>query len=177
MEIWKEIIGYENYYKVSNYGNITSIDRLVKNSDKSYRKAKSTKLNPTNNGRGYLIVFLCKGDGRKNHYVHRLVATHFLDNPKKLGQVNHKDGDKTNNHFSNLEWCTSAENLKHARDVGLIQSAKGERQGKSKLKEYQVLEIRERVANNETYEQIAKDYPVQPREIGFIARREHWKHI
>ena len=64
---------------------------------------------------GYLIVTL---DG-KQLSVHRLVATHFLPNPYNYSQVNHKDGNKLNNHYSNLEWCTAKQNMQHAFETGL----------------------------------------------------------
>ena len=64
---------------------------------------------------GYLIVTL---DG-KQLSVHRLVATHFLPNPYNYSQVNHKDGNKLNNHYSNLEWCTEKQNIQHAFETGL----------------------------------------------------------
>ena len=64
---------------------------------------------------GYLIVTL---DG-KQLIVHRLVATHFLPNPYNYSQVNHKDGNKLNNHYSNLEWCTAKQNMQHAFETGL----------------------------------------------------------
>lgn len=78
---------------------------------------------PQLDSKGYLRIRLRYGDvdkyGAHTYKVHRLVAENFIPNPKNLPQVNHKDGDKTNNDVSNLEWCTNAENLAHARATGL----------------------------------------------------------
>ena len=73
------------------------------------------------NNRGYLTVNFAK----TTHMVHRLVARGFVENPENKKYVNHLDGNKLNNHSSNLEWCSIAENNKHARDTGLHVQARG----------------------------------------------------
>lgn len=75
----------------------------------------------TVNNRGYATVVIRK----KTHMVHRLVAQAFIPNPEGKQYVNHLDGDKLNNHVSNLEWCTIAENNAHARETGLHKQARG----------------------------------------------------
>lgn len=72
-------------------------------------------LQPRINPNGYLIVTL----NSKQVSLHRLVAPHFLPNPYGYSQVNHKDGNKQNNHFSNLEWCSAEQNTQHALETGL----------------------------------------------------------
>ena len=106
-EIWKPIKGYENRYSVSNFGN-------VKN-NKSGRT-----VTPYLTEKGYVRVRLSNEDGIKNVRVHRLVADAFIPNPLKKDQVNHIDGDKTNNCSGNLEWVTCKENIHHAFNTGLI---------------------------------------------------------
>ena len=95
MEEWKEIIGYENSYWISNLGNV---------------KSKRKQLKLTINKDGYYIVNLSKKGKSKVFNVHRLVAIHFIKNPNNLEQVNHKDENKLNNCVSNLEWCTLQQN-------------------------------------------------------------------
>lgn len=95
MEIWKEIQNLNGKYLISNYGNVKSLytNRILK----------------SGNNNGYQIVNL----HRKNYYVHRLVAIHFLENIENKNQVNHIDFNKSNNHINNLEWITAKENTLH----------------------------------------------------------------
>lgn len=121
-EIWRDT-KYEGY-QVSNIGRVRSIDRLQTRSDgKTYHlKGKLMKLTASK-GRGedkpYLLVNLrqkeLSGKGKSNLIlVHRLVAETFIENPKNLPCVNHKDGNKQNNNVSNLEWSTFGDNNIHA---------------------------------------------------------------
>lgn len=112
MEEWKDVVGYEGLYKISNYGNV----KALKSWDVNKRKYidKEHLLTPTDNGNGYFIVSLRKLGNRRNHYIHRLVAQHFIDNPNNLNVVNHKDYDKMNNTVSNLEWVTQKQNVQYS---------------------------------------------------------------
>lgn len=105
MEIWKEIIGWEGKYSVSNLGRVMSI----KNGNKIL-SAQSTRWYPQ--------VRLRRPN--KQAKVHRLVADAFLPNPLNKKCVNHKDGNKHNNNADNLEWCSHSENTKHAYDMGIL---------------------------------------------------------
>ena len=112
METWKDVVGYEGLYQVSNYGNVRSLERKV-NQGKYGKKriVGGSQMTPTNNGNGYLLVFLSNAGQRKRFYIHRLVADHFVDNSCGFKYVNHKDYDTTNNHADNLEWCTQRQNI------------------------------------------------------------------
>lgn len=102
MENWKDVIGYEGLYKVSDQGNV-------------YSCVTNKVLTPAICGRGYLKVILCRNKhDHKNMMIHRLVAESFLPNPEGKLTVNHIDGNKQNNSATNLEWNTYSENLKHA---------------------------------------------------------------
>jgi hypothetical protein len=124
-EIWKPIVGFENQYEVSDQGNIRSLNRWVpapwgKN---LFIKGKQIALDK-NESRRYYSVALYKNNKSKTRSVHRIVAIAFQPNPHNLPYVNHKDGVKTNNRASNLEWCTPLENSQHAQAMGLSPSAK-----------------------------------------------------
>lgn len=99
-EIWKDITGYENLYKVSNLGEIYSV--------RSKRKLKNAL-----NTKKYVQTFLCNDSGYKICRVHRLVAQEFIPNPENMPQVNHIDGNKQNNNVTNLEWTTNSLNQLH----------------------------------------------------------------
>lgn len=83
----------------------------------SRKTGKEMALEKT--AKGYIRVTLTSNKVKRKHRVHRLVAEQFLPNPNNLPQVNHIDGDKTNNHINNLEWCTQSENIQHAYKTGL----------------------------------------------------------
>lgn len=117
IEIWKDIPGYEGLYQISNYGNVRSM-----NYNKKVGNIKELKPNTTRDG--YLEVHISKDSKRRYFLIHRLVAQAFIDNPDNKPQVNHIDGDKSNNNVSNLEWVTNGENQRHAYDNGL-KSARG----------------------------------------------------
>lgn len=117
MEVWKDIKGYEGFYQISSCGRIKSIGFIKSLFGKEYKHIKRDLiLTPTDNGNGYLIVFLKKRGVRKNHYVHRLVAEHFVENPKLKKCVNHKDYNTKNNNADNLEWVTQKENIHHSAE-------------------------------------------------------------
>ncbi len=109
MEVWKDIPGYEGFYQASSFGRIRSVDRTIQCAD-SIRTYKGRILKPDKKKNGYLEVALNKQGNRKQHLVHRLVAITFIDNPKGLLVVNHKDEDKENNSIGNLEWCSQSYN-------------------------------------------------------------------
>lgn len=114
-EIWKDIKGYEGLYQVSNLGRVKRLKRAVRNNVYGGMRIVDEKiLSATDNGHGYKLIGLRKDGGRKNHYVHRLVATAFIDNPHDFHYVNHIDRDRSNNVVDNLEWCTQLENISHS---------------------------------------------------------------
>lgn len=118
MEIWKDIIGYEGLYKVSNLGRVKSLEKKIK-----YRGGKQAvrkeKIMSLSDRVGYLSLILVK-DGKKSvKKAHRLVAEAFLEKEEGRPWVNHKDGDTYNNNLENLEWCSPSENAIHAIETGL----------------------------------------------------------
>ena len=94
---------------------------LIYNDSRVQNEETGTFLKSFDNGKGYQKVILHIDGKRRSRYVHRLVAEQFIRKPRKryCDQVNHIDGDKTNNHHTNLEWVTNGENQKHAYKIGL----------------------------------------------------------
>lgn len=116
-EMWKDIIGYEGLYQISNLGRIKSLERKVRHNYGGLRIVPEKILKPSPDGDGYLYISLSKEGKKKNPKIHKLVAYHFLENPDNLPQVNHLDEDKNNNRLSNLEWCTCLHNLTHSNII------------------------------------------------------------
>lgn len=112
-EIWKDVVGFEGYYQVSNLGRVRSVDRIVKGSFGSLQNKRSVILSSAINTAGYYSVALTRNANSKSYRVHRLVAEAFLPNPNNLPIINHKDENKLNNSVENLEWCTYSYNAKY----------------------------------------------------------------
>lgn len=120
-EIWKDIVGYEGKYQISNYARVKSLKR--KRPGDGYI-LKERLLKPGLMKVGYYSVALWKNCKQKTFHIHRLVAKYFIPNPKGKREVNHIDGNKTNNLLSNLEWVTPKENCRHAQKTGLVKNRK-----------------------------------------------------
>lgn len=116
----RPVVGFEGLYEIDEYGNVYSKDKLVNHNFGGLALKKGKLLSPERHKLGYLRVLLIDFDGKRCHkLIHRLVAEAYLPNPQNLSQINHKDGNKTNNHISNLEWCDSSYNNRHALLTGL----------------------------------------------------------
>lgn len=102
-EIWKDIPGWEGWYRVSNLGRVRRIKRHGKSCSCNILKQREVV-------KGYMAVCLCKDGVQKWMRVHRLVAMAFIPNPNNYPIINHKDENVKNNCVSNLEWCTVAYN-------------------------------------------------------------------
>lgn len=124
MKTWKDIIGYEGIYKISEDGEILSIKRN-----------KNLKCYP--NDYGYIVVGLSKEGVFKHYFVHRLIALAFIPNPTNKPEVNHINGIKEDNSIHNLEWCTRSENNQHCWDKGLKKTTEKQKNHMRKIaKEY-----------------------------------------
>lgn len=176
-EIWKDINELGDYYQISNFGRTRRKARWVNSITgvDGKRKLRDKFATQQDNGNGYLQLYVCINSVRKMLYIHRLVAQYFLPHSDK-NFVNHKDGNKKNNHASNLEWVTPAENLRHASEMGLM--ACGERTKNSKLTTTQIIAIRRLYSINPKFNRtkVAKKVGVADSTIHKIINGQRWKH-
>ena len=159
-EVWKEIAGYGGRYEVSDHGNIRS--------NTTRPRVLTQHTLPT----GYVFCTTRGSDGKTiNFRVGREVALAFLDAPNGR-EVNHKDGDKANNHVSNLEWATKSANCTHRSRV--LGKVRGEVHGRARLTEDQVRAIRldKRYAIT-----IAAELGVASSTIDRIRSGQAWRHV
>jgi hypothetical protein len=116
-EVW---VKFKEGYEVSDKGQVRSLDRAIIRSDtKTPVRIYGKLMKPRLHRCGYLVIELSFNNEKERYFVHRLVAMCFIPNPDNKPQVNHKDGNKSNNIVSNLEWVTNSENQKHAVATGL----------------------------------------------------------
>lgn len=137
-EVFRDVPGYEGLYKVSNYGEIYSVQR---------NGTKGGIMKTPVGKNGYLHVSLSKNNKFKSFDIHRLVALTFIPRPKELNIVNHKDENKLNNSVSNLEWCTA----KYNNNYG----TRNERMAKSRINKSKAKKVLQLSKNN----QILKVWP------------------
>lgn len=142
-------------------------DYLITDKGDVINKRWGRKVKPQPNSKGYLRVKIA-GEYR---FVHRLVAEKYVPNPVNKPQVNHKDGDKTNNSAENLEWVSNIENRAHAVKTGL--QIHGEKCPWAKLTQADVNFIRQHTEYNAN--ELAKVFPVRSSHIRQIRRFETWK--
>lgn len=115
MEAWKDVIGYEGIYQVSNTGKVKRIGAYKNQHGREW--ISNRILKPATKSNGYMFVGLSKDNKVSSKHIHRLVAEAFIPNPFNKPTVNHKDGNKSNNTVENLEWVTYLENNMHSIKV------------------------------------------------------------
>ena len=118
MDNWKDIKGYEGYYKVSDTGKVRRIERYVKSVNgrgKYERLVKGKIVSVYENKQGYLHLHLSKNGVAKKFYISRLVALAFIPNPNCLYSVDHIDENKKNNNVDNLQWLSLGDNVRKSR--------------------------------------------------------------
>ena len=161
----KEIPGYEGLYYCNSSGEVFSIDRVVVYSNGTTVKHKGRKL-MQEKAKGYLRVSLSKNNKVKRFLVHRLVACCFIDNVDGKICVNHIDGNKENNHVSNLEWVSHSENEQHSYlSLGKVNHNR-------KMSNEDVLYV---LSSSETGVDLALKFNVSPKVISNIRRNVYYK--
>lgn len=183
MEEWKDIPN-SLYYQVSSEGRIKRLaHQKWTEMNQSYSFFKEKILKPSNdNSKGYwrIKIWYYKTSTRMES-VHRLVAQAFIPNPDNLPQVNHKDGNKDNNHKDNLEWCTNLDNMLHAMSTGLmdarINNIRGIRSHLNKYSEDTIRKIPDLMRQGNSYKKIGSILGIPPSLVSEVKSRRAWKHL
>jgi hypothetical protein len=180
-EIWSKIdVGgfYEGLYEVSNLGRWKILPRILQTvRGKGWRLTKE-KITEGSNSNGYRTIAMKKDRIKYQIDLHILVARAFIENPENKPQVNHKDGNRSNNNVDNLEWATPKENTVHAWGTKLAIATKGEERSTSKLTEEQVIKIRCLYKSGSyTLRELGKEFGVCKNTIVSIIQYKRWKHV
>jgi hypothetical protein len=158
---WRPVVGYEDYYEVSDEGCV--------------RSTKGWAMRSWLNKQGYALVRLA--NPRRIIRVHRIVAEAFICNPNCLPFVNHLDCNRSNNIAVNLEWCTQWQNLDHSQRLGRMQRDYwvGKRSPSAKLTDEQATAIRgEYARGGKSWAAIGTDYGISKRTVGRIIQGESY---
>ena len=172
-----DIQGYEGQYQIGTRGTVISLEREKSGKGNSTYHMPQRALTTQTNKSGYVSLKLIDMYGvAKKIDVHRLVALNWIDNPLDKPQVNHIDGNKSNNSIENLEWNTAAENMAHASMMGLM--VRGEKHWKTSLTKKQVTDIKRIVETGLfTNNEIAEKVGTNPVNISRIKNGKRWAHI
>lgn len=165
----KYIEGYEGLYMITDNGEVWSC----------LNKLFCKKLKPSIHKLGYRKVILYKNKTKRTFLIHRIVASEFIENLNNKNQVNHIDGNKTNNHFSNLEWVTALENTRHAINLGIFCKYynKNGKITKKFLTIKNVINIRKMIKNGLKQKIIAKKYNINQATVSKIKNKKRWDHV
>jgi hypothetical protein len=162
IEIWKDIVGYEGLYQVSNFGQVKSLN---------YNHTGEEKiLKPGKNNKGYLFVNLCKNGKVKHFLIHRLVATMFIENFLNKPYINHIDCNPKNNNVDNLEWVTQQENIQYASKLGRLQIAELGKKNNKPLIAINLTTKKETYFNSQT--EAAKQLNLCPQSINYVLKNK-----
>lgn len=166
-EEWRDVVGYEGYYKVSNLANIYSVR------NKRIIRSATIREKNINRERRYAVFTINKKVSRV--LLHRVVAMAFCPGYAKGLQVNHIDCNRLNNRADNLEWVTMNENMLHAANNNLL--LRGNSHHKARLKELEVIEILSQYKDGKTPNELCKAYNTSNSNVWAIVRGEIWKEV
>lgn len=165
IEIWKDIKECAGKYQVSNIGRVKSLNR-----------GNPIIMRPVVSRKGYARLCFGADYKTKNVMIHRLVALYFCGGYSPNKEINHKDCDKLNNNFNNLEWVSRRENTNYSKKMGLY--LKGDKHPRSKLTEQQVLRLRKlRKEMHTSFKELANYFGISVYTAAEICQRRTWRHI
>jgi len=174
-EEWRSVVGYEEFYEVSDLGRVRSLDRI--DSMGRLRRGKVLKSREHHNGIGIIywsVALYARGEQRCS-LIHQLVLEAFVGPRPKDHEGAHCDGDPANNKLANLAWKTckanAADRIRHGT------SGKGEANTMAKLSETDVATIKRRLSAGDFQDDIAADFGVRQQAISKIATGTRWTHV
>lgn len=172
-EEWRAVVGAEGFYSASTMGRVRSEPTAAKTAGRQ----RGRVLCPSEDTKGYLIFRVCLPSGVQwTAKVHRVVAEAFLGSCPAGMQVNHKDGNKKNNHPENLEYVSCRENVRHGWANGLYAARAGESHNMARLTEDDVRAIRA-IYPARSLTDLAREFGVTVQNVSMIVRRKTWKHV
>jgi hypothetical protein len=177
---WRDVIGYEGLYKVSECGRVRSVSRRVATVFGATRGVPPKELAQRQAENGYLRVGLSREGVQRGHPVHVLVARAFVEGWAPGLQVNHLDRNRQNNRASNLEWVTAAENMAHAvaahvEENGRHWAGRGPKNPNARFASEEVAEMRAMRADGKTLREIATVFSLDVSSVGKIVRGKLYK--
>lgn len=169
-EEWRDVVGYEGLYQVSNTGKVRSLN---------YRRIAGAVVElKQKNVKGYKYVDIINGTMRKMAPIHRLVTEAFIGSCPVNKQVNHIDGDTANNNIINLEYVTASENIRHSYEKLGRRRSPGVKNGKAKINDEIVLSmLKAHYEQGVTIKDVSRKFGTSYGSAYAIIKRIMWKHV